>query len=301
MREIGGKRLIQEIKRAIMRVKKEEAKMESLNALIKSWVSQGLVDKIFTALITLVVGILAIKAVMRLLTRALEKSKLEKAAYSLILSLVKVGLYLLLGLSLATSFGIDVTGVVALASVLTLAVSLALQNMLTNVLGGFTLLTTHPFHSGDYVDIGGQSGTVTQIDMSYTRLVTVDNKVVCIPNSTVLASEVVNYSANDTRRAEIQVSAGYDAPTQKVIDALVLAATVDNALLEPAPFAAVVSYGDNAINYTLRFWAKTEDYWDVYFKVNQRIKDIFDEQGIPMTYPHLNVHFDKEFLESRKH
>lgn len=274
--------------------------MESLGSLMKNWLAGGLVDKIFTAVITLVVGILAIKAVMRLLTRALERSKLEKAAYSLILSLAKVGLYLLLGMSLATSFGIDVTGVVALASVLTLAVSLALQNILTNVLGGFTLLTTHPFHSGDYVDIGGQSGTVTQIDMSYTRLVTPDNKVICIPNSTVLASEVVNYSANDTRRAEIKVSAGYDAPTQKVIDALALAATVDNALLEPAPFAAVESYGDNAINYTLRFWAKTEDYWDAYFKVNQRVKDIFDEQGIPMTYPHLNVHFDKEYLESRK-
>lgn len=274
--------------------------MESFGSLVKNWLAGGLVDKVFTAVITLVVGVLAIKAVMRLLTRALEKSRLEKAAYSLILSLARVGLYLLLGLSLATSFGIDVTGVVALASVLTLAVSLALQNMLTNVLGGFTLLTTHPFHSGDYVDIGGQSGTVTQIDMSYTRLVTPDNKVVCIPNSTVLASEVVNYSANDTRRAEIKVSAGYDAPTQKVIDALALAATVDNALLEPAPFAAVDSYGDNAINYTLRFWAKTEDYWDVYYKVNQRVKDIFDEQGITMTYPHLNVHFDKEYLENGK-
>ena len=274
--------------------------MEALKTLVKNWVAGGLVDKVFTAVITLVAGILVIKAVMRLLTRALEKSKLEKAAYSLILSLAKVGLYLLLGLSLATSFGIDVTGVVALASVLTLAVSLALQNMLTNVLGGFTLLTTHPFHSGDYVDIGNQSGTVTQIDMSYTRLVTPDNKVVCIPNSTVLASEVVNYSANDSRRAQIQVSAGYDAPTQKVIDALVLAATVDNALLEPAPFAAVESYGDNAINYILRFWTKTEDFWDVYFTVNQRIKDIFDEQGIPMTYPHLNVHFDQAYLDSRK-
>ena len=274
--------------------------MEALKTLVKNWVAAGLVDKLFTAIITLVVGILVIKAVMRLLTRALEKSKLEKAAYSLILSLAKVGLYLLLGLSLATSFGIDVTGVVAMASVLTLAVSLALQNMLTNVLGGFTLLTTHPFHSGDYVDIGDQSGTVTQIDMSYTRLVTPDNKVVCIPNSTVLASEVVNYSANDSRRAQIQVSAGYDAPTQKVIDALVLAATVDNALLEPAPFAAVESYGDNAINYILRFWTKTEDFWDVYFTVNQRIKDIFDEQGIPMTYPHLNVHFDQAYLDSRK-
>ena len=187
--------------------------MESLNTLVKKWLADGLVDKLFTAVITLVVGLLIIKAVMRLLTRALEKSKLEKAAYSLILSLAKVGLYLMLGLSLATSIGINVTGVVALASVLTLAVSLALQNILTNVLGGFTLLTTHPFHSGDYVDIGGQSGTVTQIDMSYTRLVTPDNKVICIPNSTVLASEVVNYSANDTRRAEIKVSAGYDAPT----------------------------------------------------------------------------------------
>lgn len=274
--------------------------MEALKTLIKNWVAGGLVDKVFTAVITLVAGILVIKAVMRLLTRALEKSKLEKAAYSLILSLAKVGLYLLLGLSLATSFGIDVTGVVALASVLTLAVSLALQNMLTNVLGGFTLLTTHPFHSGDYVDIGDQSGTVTQIDMSYTRLVTPDNKVVCIPNSTVLASEVVNYSANDTRRAQIRVSAGYEAPTQKVIDALVLAATVDNALLEPAPFAAVESYGDNAINYVLRFWTKTGDFWDVYFAVNQRIKTIFDEQGIPMTYPHLNVHFDQAYLDSRK-
>lgn len=274
--------------------------MESLNTLVKKWLAEGLVDKLFMAVITLVVGILVIKAVIRLLTRALEKSKLEKAAYSLILSLAKVGLYLMLGLSLATSIGINVTGVVALASVLTLAVSLALQNILTNVLGGFTLLTTHPFHSGDYVDIGGQSGTVTQIDMSYTRLVTPDNKVICIPNSTVLASEVVNYSANDTRRAEIKVSAGYDAPTQKVIDALALAATVDNALLEPAPFAAVDSYGDNAINYVLRFWTKTEDYWDVYYKVNQRVKSIFDEQGIPMTYPHLNVHFDKEYLERRK-
>ena len=209
------------------------------------------------------------------------------------MSLARVGLYLLLGLSLATSFGIDVTGVVALASVLTLAVSLALQNMLTNVLGGFALLTTHPFHSGDYVDIGGQSGTVTQIDMSYTRLVTVDNKVVCIPNSTVLASEVVNYSANDTRRAEIQVSAGYDAPTQKVIDALVQAGTMDNVLLTPAPSACVSSYGDSAIAYTLRVWVQTEDYWDVYFALTQRVKDVFDEQGITMTYPHLNVHLDK--------
>ena len=188
---------------------------------------------------------------------------------------------------------------VALASVLTLSISLSLQNMLTNVFGGFALLTTHPFHSGDYVDIGDLSGTVASIDMTYTRLITAENKVVCIPNSTVMSATVINYSANPTRRAELRVSASYDAPTQKVIDALVQAATVDNALLDPAPFAAVDSYGDNAINYILRFWAKTPDYWNVYFTVNQRVKDIFDQQGIEMTYPHLNVHFDPSFTEKR--
>ena len=264
--------------------------MEQIKLILKNWAAGGLVDKLFSTLITLVVGILAVKLVLRLLNRALEKSKLEKAAYSLILSLAKVGLYTLLGLSLAGGLGIDVTGVVAMASVLTLAVSLALQNMLTNILGGFSLLTTHPFHSGDYVDIGGQSGTVTQIDMTYTRLLTADNKMVCIPNSTVLASEVVNYTASGTRRGQIQVGAGYEAPTQKVLDALVLAATVDNALLEPAPFAAVESYGDNAINYLVRFWAKTEDYWQVYEDLREALRESFAAHGVEMTYDHLNVH-----------
>ena len=269
--------------------------MDNIKEAFLSWFSGAgshILDNTIRAGLTLLVGILLIKAVLRLLRKALEKTRLEKAAYGLILSLTKIGLYLLLGLSLAAGLGIDVTGVVALASVLTLAVSLALQNMLTNVLGGFALLTTHPFHSGDFVDIGDQSGTVTAIDMTYTRLMTPDNKVVCIPNSTVMSATVVNYSAGGIRRAELKISAGYDAPTQKVIDALVLAATVDNALLEPAPFAAVESYGDNAIQYILRFWAKTPEYWDVYFQVNQRVKTVFDQQGIQMTYPHLNVHLD---------
>lgn len=245
----------------------------------------------------LVVGLLVIKAILRLERTALEKTKLEKAAHSLILSLTKVVLYLLLGLSVAGSLGIDVTGVVAMASVLTLAISLALQNMLTNVLGGFALLTTHPFHSGDYVDIGDLSGTVAAIDVTYTRLVTADNKVVCIPNSTVMTAQIVNYSANPIRRAQLNIGASYDAPTQKVIEALLEAARIEGILSDPAPFAAVDSYGDNAINYILRFWAPTETYWDLYFAVNKRVKDVFDAQGIEMTYPHVNVHFDPEVVK----
>ena len=230
---------------------------------------------------------------MKLVGRALSRSRLEKAAHSMVLGILQVTLYLLLGINVASALGIDVTGVVAVASVLTLAVSLAMQNLLTNLVGGFTILTTHPFHSGDYVEIAGQSGTVQEINMTYTRLATFDNKLISIPNSAVVAAQIVNYSAADTRRVDIPVSASYDAPTQKVIDALVQAGTMDNVLLTPAPSACVSSYGDSAIAYTLRVWVKTEDYWDVYFALTQRVKDVFDEQGITMTYPHLNVHLDK--------
>ena len=202
-------------------------------------------------------------------------------------------MYILLGLIVASTLGIDVTSIVALASVLTLALSLALQNMVSNIIGGFTILYTQPFHSGDYVEIAGQSGTVQEINMTYTKLATPDNKVISIPNSAVVAAQIVNYSAMDTRRVEICVSASYDVPTQKVIDALALAGTVDDVLLDPAPVAVITGYGESAIQYSLRVWVKTEKYWEVYFLINQRVKQIFDEQGVTMTYPHLNVHLDK--------
>ena len=129
--------------------------------------------------------------------------------------------------------------------------------------------------------------------MTYTMLATPDNKLISIPNSAVVAAQIVNYSAAESRRVDVNVSASYTVPTQKVIDALVIAGTVDKALLDPAPAAFVSAYGESAIAYTLRVWVKSADYWDVYFQINQRVKDIFDEQAIAMTYPHLNVHIDK--------
>ena len=246
------------------------------------------------AVVLLAAGILAIRIVDKILKISLEKTKLEKAAHSLITSLANAAMYVLLGLMVASSLGIDVTSIVALASVLTLALSLALQNMVSNIIGGFTILYTHPFHSGDYVEIAGQGGTVKEINMTYTMLATPDNKLIAIPNSAVVAAQIINYSASETRRVEVTVSASYDAPTRQVIDALVLAGTVDNVLPDPAPMAVVSAYGSSAIQYSLRLWVKTPDYWDVYFQVNQRVKEIFDEQGITMTYPHLNVHLQQE-------
>ena len=269
---------------------------EKVEYQVAGWLKSmglGAFATVIRAALFLLVGLFLIKLATNLVRKALLRSKLEKAAHSMIIGVVRVLLYVLLLINVASALGIDITGVVALASVLTLAVSLALQNMLANVMGGFTILTTHPFHSGDFVDIGGQSGTVEEITMVYTRLATPDNKIVSIPNNTVIGSQITNYSVAGTRRVDINVTASYDMAAQDVIDALLQAGSVEKVLKEPAPFAAVTDYGESAIGYTLRLWVKSEDYWDVYFQVNQRIQSVFAENRIEMSYPHLNVHLDK--------
>jgi small conductance mechanosensitive channel len=261
-----------------------------MNAIVTALLSSSF----FKAVAILALGLLAIRIVMQLIRMTLEKSRLEKAAHVLILSLAKTALYILLGLIVASTLGIDVTSIVALASVLTLALSLALQNMVSNIIGGFTILYTQPFHSGDYVEIAGQGGTVQTIDITYTKLTTGDNKTISIPNSAVVASQIVNYSTSGIRRVDINVTASYDSPIATVKAALLEAAKLDTVLTEPAaPFTGVVSYGDSSINYTLRVWTTSDEYWNTYFTITENIKQEFDKAGVEMSYPHLNVHLDK--------
>ncbi len=265
-------------------------------AEILDWfTSQGarILSKLLPFVLILVIGMIVVRIVMTIVSKSLEKSKLEKAAHSLIKSVIRVVLYGLLALIAASSLGIDVTGVVALASVVSLALSLALQNCLTNLVGGFTLLYTQPFHSGDYVELAGQSGTVKEIGMAYTKLLTSDNKLVQIPNASVVAAEIVNYSCTGKRRVDVAVSASYDSPVDQVLSALKEAANVEGILPEPAIFAAITGYGDHAIQYVVRMWCPTDQYWNVYNATTYNIKTIFDRDGLKMTYPHLNVHVEK--------
>ena len=243
--------------------------------------------------IILVAGILLIQLAIKLLRKALVKAKLEKVAGNLIVTLIQIVLYGLLCLILAAKMGIDVTGIVALASVLTLAVSLAVQTLLTNVISGFTLLYTKPFRAGDYVEVGGQAGSVKSIGLTYTELATPDNKNIFIPNSAVTAAEIVNYTVLGTRRVEITVTASYDSPIDGVLEALKEAAQVETRLPDKEPFVAVKNYGESAIEYVLHIWSTADDYWTTLFDVNKRIKEVFDAKDLRMTYPHLNVHLDK--------
>lgn len=256
-------------------------------------IGTAVVERILPFMLILLVGFIVIRIILNIVNKALEKSKLEKAAHSLIRSLIRVVLYLLLGLIAASTLGIDVSGIVALASVLTLAVSLSVQNALSNVIGGFTLLYTKPFKSGDYVEIAGESGTVTEIGMSYTKLATGDNKVIYIPNSAVVAADIVNFTVSGSRRVDITISASYDDPTDKVLSALYEAAKVPGVWTDPAPFASVSKYADSSIEYVLRVWTASENYWDVHFAINEKVRETFRQSNIQMTYPHLNVHLHK--------
>ena len=264
---------------------------------IMSWLtSQGLHigSLVIKAVLIAIVGYVLIRMAVTIVENIISKSNMEKAAHSLIITLTRTVLYVLLALVLASSLGIDVTGIVALASVVTLAISLALQDMLSNIVGGFTLLYTHPFSSGDFVEIASQSGVVKEIGMTYTKLQTGDNKLISIPNKAVVSAEIVNYSVTGTRRVSIDVSASYDAPAQLVMDTLVACADMPEILSEPAaPAAMLMSYGDSVINYQLRYWVNSGDYWSTYFAINAKIKIAFDAAGIEMSYPHLNVHLDK--------
>lgn len=242
----------------------------------------------------LVIGYVVIHLIMQLVNKLLEKSKLEKVAHSLIKTVVKTVLWGLLLLMIASRLGIDVTGIIALASVLTLAISLSVQNLLTNLVSGFVLLYTKPFVSDDLVEIAGQVGTVLEIGLTYTKLATPDNKEVSIPNSAVTSANIVNYTTRGIRRVETTVCAAYSEPIEDVLAALREAgAGVACVLQEPAPMAAVVKYGESAIEYTLHVWADTNDYWTALFDTNKNIKAVFDAKGIKMTFPHINVHLDK--------
>lgn len=248
---------------------------------------------LFPALLIFAAGFFSVIIIMKILTKLFDKSKLEKPASTFILTVIRTALFLVLFLVAASSLGIDVTGIIALASVLTLAISLSVQDALTNLIGGFTLLYTKPFRIGDYVEIAGQGGTVEKIGLTYTQLLTADRKTVSMPNRSVVSANIINFTVEGTRRVDISVNVAYGNDPQNVIAALIQAADTPTALENTTPYAALSCYGESTVGYVLQVWCKAEDYWTTLHTVNRNIRTVFTESGVIMTYPHINVHLDK--------
>ena len=248
-------------------------------------------SNIFGAVLSVVISLILIKVLTKVVNRALGRSRLDASLQTLLRNLVKGALWAVAAIIVLGCLGIEVTSLVAVLSVVGLAFSLALQNFLSNVAGGMQLLASHPFAVGDFVDVGVCSGTVEEIGMFYTKVTTPDNKLVQLPNSAIVTANITNFSAQPTRRVELKVSASYDAPTGQVTALLSkLAGEHPLVLADPEPAVHVEEYGDSAIRYVMRVWCTNADYWTVYYDLLDGFKPAFDEAGVEMTYPHVNVH-----------
>lgn len=247
--------------------------------------------RLLSAALLALVCLLVVKLLLKAVDRVLAHSRVDATLRGMLRATVKALLLFLALLMVMGYLGIPVTSLVAVLSVAGLAISLSVQNFLNNVAGGFQLLISHPFKAGDYVAAGGCEGTVQEIGLFYTKILTVDNKLVQLPNNTVVSANITNYTHEPRRRVELKVTASYDAPVDKVKESLLASAgRVSGTLAEPAPMARVNAYLDSAIEYVLRVWCETPLYWDVYFDLTEEVKRGFDSDGIEMSYPHMNVH-----------
>ena len=255
-------------------------------------------EKLLSALVLLCVSLLVIKLVMRILTKLLEGPRFDQRMQKYILSAVRVLLYILAALIVADSLGIPISSLLALFSVLGLAISLAVKDVLGNVAGGLVILFAKPFQIGDYIETDAGSGTVAAIDLTYTQLDTADGLRLMIPNSVLSDSKITNYTQLGTRRIDHAVSASYDDAIQDVRTACLQAvAMTPNILDDPAPMVIVAKYGESSIEYRVRCWSKVDTYWDANYALLENIKTCFDKNGITMTYNHLNIHI----LENKSH
>ena len=244
-----------------------------------------------TALLLLAVCLAGTKLLMKLVDRMIQKLRVEKSLHHFVRSAAKFALLFLTVLIIADSLGIPVTSLVTVLGVVGLAVSLAVQDSLSKLAGGLMVLAAKPFVVGDYVDVGSVSGTVQEIGLIYTCLSTPDNKVVYLPNNDVAGARITNFSARATRRVDLTVCASYDDNTQTVKRALWQALEEAGGVLDdPPPFIGVSEYQDSSIQDIVRAWVKTADYWDVYYSLLEQVRRAFAENGVQMSYPHLNVH-----------
>lgn len=263
----------------------------ALDGLLQAGWGKLTVGRLLSALLLLLVCLAVVRLLLGMTRRLVGRAALDERIKRYILRGVRAFLYLLTALVMAGSLNIDVSSLIALVGVFGLAVSLAVQDVLGNVAGGMVLLFSKPFTLGDYISTADGEGEVAEITLTHTKLDTPAGQRVMLPNSKLTAGQIVNYTVRGVRRADHAVSASYDDAPEAVRSACLKALSrTPNILPDPAPQVVLTAYGESSIEYRVRFWAKTEDYWDAHFRSLEEIHRAFAEDGVTMTYNHLNVH-----------
>ena len=251
-------------------------------------------ETILIALAMLAVSILLVRVTVLLVDRVMKRTRLDASLYRFIKTLLRIVLYFIAILIIASYLGIDVTSLVALLSVVSLAISLSVQSALSNVAGGMMVMGTKPFKRGDYVSVDGLEGTIDEIGMVYTKLHTIDNRSVLIPNAKVSSVTIENFSTLGKRRLELDVSASYDSPPERVMDALRKAVNRCEPMTGEEIRIGFQSFGDSAITYRVHFWVPASRYIQTGFEFRRAVWEEFQNNAVEMTYPHLNVHLKNE-------
>ena len=247
------------------------------------------------AIIIYIVGRFIIKQVGRLLARILEKRKLEISVQTFLRSLVSILLNLILAFAIVSRLGVETTSFAALLASAGVAIGMALSGNLSNFAGGLIILVFKPFKVGDYIEGQNANGTVREIQIFHTILTTVDNKVIYVPNGALSSNAITNYSKQETRRAEWVFGVEYGEDFEKVKAVLQRIIDADPRILkDPAPMIALGALSASSVDIKVRAWAKTADYWDVYFDMNKIVYDTFNKEGIGFPFPQLTVHQAKD-------
>lgn len=235
------------------------------------------------------------KVVLTLIDRTMTRLNVEPTVHKFTHSCLKVLLWIITGLIVAAYLDFPVNSLVTALGVIGVALSLSLQGSLSNLAGGITVMASRPFAVGDYVEAGGVSGTVNEIGLVYTKLKTIDNKIIFIPNGEISGEKIINYNKQEQRRVDLTFTVSYDADPEQVKEIMrqVIGAH-PKALFTPAPFVRTTALGESSVSYTLRAWCATEDYWDLYYDLLEQVRAAFDREGVELTYNHLNVHIMKE-------
>ena len=252
---------------------------EFVNKAIEIGTTSG--GKILLAIAVAVVGGLLIKLITKTVNKRLEKSKLDDTVKSVVSKLIKVLLYLVLLVGLIEILGVPMTSVAALIASGGLAVGLAFQGALGNLAGGFLILIFKPFKIGDYVNVSEAEGTVKDISIFYTKLITLDNRAILVPNGDLMSSNVTNLTAEKIRRVDLDFKITNDIDQDLVKSVLIKAAcSTEGVLEEPAPFARLTAVDDDTLIFTVRAWCDTSNYWTVYFDLIENCSKSLGENGI---------------------
>lgn len=261
--------------------------------------------------VVLVAGVIIVKLILNICRNMLKKTKMESITRGFILGIAKVILYLILILTLFSIIGIQISGIITALSAVVLAVGMALQNIIANVANGMVIVSTHIFKKGDWVEVNGVSGGVTNINFLFTTITSADNKRITIPNSTIIDNNVINYGANPTRRIDFTFSVAYETDVETVKKIVVDVMKSNGKIYDNedhTPFCRLKVLGPSSIDFFANCWADGSDYWDVYYYVVENVYNEFKRNNISIPYTQLEVRnrtdkvvmpFNKEPLQER--